>query len=81
MKVPSGGERRAPTCPHVEHAVGRLVTQATQGSTSPLPYLLVGSAALRVGVLGAALLLPGPRATPAATAAAVGLRDALRRAA
>ncbi len=59
-------------------AAGGAVADAAQGRTSPLPLLLAGSAALRVGAFGAALLLPAPRAVPSPTAAVV---DALQRAA
>ena len=58
-------------------AAGGAVAQAAEGRDSPLQLLLVGSAALRVGALGAALLLPGPRAAVTPPAAVVGAPEVL----
>ncbi|HEX7623934.1 MAG TPA: MFS transporter [Anaeromyxobacteraceae bacterium] len=66
-------------------AAGGAVAEAAQGrGGSPLPLLLVGSAALRVGAIGAALFLPAPRAAvvpPAAVVGAPEVLEALERAA
>ena len=62
-------------------AAGGAMAEAAHGRASPMPLLLAGSAALRIGALGAALCLPAPRARPAPTATVVAAPDALQSAA